>query len=610
MAISSQCRPVPEFHLVNIAISPCPALAIVQVADALGDSNVSAWADMLARRTLANDWEDAVDGDAMLTHLLILPPHLLHSVLTSCLGTEILPDLLAMLSPTLHSAAISAAITQGEGTLELEHNGDDSPEMFLVHLAGARPPHPGLVSLVEAHGNNTYSLVESAAKSALLGRALAAHSTLREVTLPTVFFSTPWLNSFSACLAQASLPRLSRLEFGVDSCGGCAAMARCLKYLPTLAFLQINLKLDGGDDADGPPELASFVRAATCPASLPCLKDFEFSETWDGAKGGECHAESTSCFLQLLPLLHAPALTCLQFDSDAQLVPLAAFVSSLASLSSLRWLDLNAELHDSHTVEHPNSGCKPAAVPLPAAAMSLEDLSMSSACPIRPLFTAAAMMPQAGLTSLCITSYFSDIDAYFHGQCDSFEVLTAWKRFLSALSACTALQSLSLDILYGFKDSADSERLTADLSGALGKLSSLTQLSLAAAYRPQQGGTYQVLCADALAGALRQLPGLRSLHLHGFGARLTLLPRAEPVLHACAGMRQLTALSLACGGITLPAVTALLPQLTALNKLELMDYLQDGAGGGWEALEARFQSVCIKGVPSPISRSDWLPDPT
>eukprot|EP00892_Ulva_mutabilis_P001284 jgi/Ulvmu1/11156/UM071_0040.1 len=81
---------------------------------------------MFAQRALATDWKDTAPAEAMLVNLLMLPRNLQRQVLSACLATKSLREMLDCLPVPLHCVAVSSAAS--DGNLEFQW---DSPNLQL-----------------------------------------------------------------------------------------------------------------------------------------------------------------------------------------------------------------------------------------------------------------------------------------------------------------------------------------------------------------------------------------------------------------------------------------------------------------------------------------------
>lgn len=189
-------------------------ITVLQVADNVGDTDPAPWVAMAARRVSAVRWRNGgeadADVDAMLGHLLALPPHLLHLVLSAAINTPGVSQqtLFTTLPRILHDALIACMCDVKDGALTAPCN---AVAMFFHLLSKAVIPGPGPVRF-----NLPVRMTVSAAAAAVLSQALAAHTTLASVDLQGPCMSPPALCAFSARLPARPLPALTHLRLDHD----------------------------------------------------------------------------------------------------------------------------------------------------------------------------------------------------------------------------------------------------------------------------------------------------------------------------------------------------------------------------------------------------------
>ena len=554
----------------------------MQVADAVGDEKRSTWIGMLADRTLATGWQQSGPAEHMLCSLLSLPAHLLHAVLTSCLMEMSVFPLLNMLPTALHPECLSAAISAQKGSLDLRELNAFGLAKALMHLRTASPPPPGLVSL--SHIDPIFGPGEfSLATSALLARALAAHTTLRELNLSLATLGSEWLTNFSLCLATSTLPQLTLLGIGIDSAdGGCAALAGCLKHLPTLHELEVLVQVDEPPPGHlGRSALAAFARPAACPATLSHLRKLVFrehnlavDEYTDDSDAGDDGTPVSSCILQLLPLFTAPALSTVSLRSKADSISHSGLVAALAMFPALHTVDIEdgPRRSGSVTLSRPRQQ-------LP----SLQALCVSYTTRAASLPLAATIVSHA---SASMTSLSLDLSVCLDAA-PSTALREGWGALLGALASCNHLQWLHLGNLH--RAGADARAL---MTQTVEHLTGLTGLSLGGHLGYSGGpGADTSLCGSQLGRALRCLAKLERLSL-ALWADIDLRgKKARDVLHACAELPCLTMLELS-HGFDICHVAAVLPDLRRLTRLGLPG-VQSADGSVLAAIHGRCPQICI-----------------
>ena len=567
-----------------------PAFPHMQVADAVGDENCSTWIGMLADRMRATDWEERDTAEHMLCSLLCLPPHLLHAVLTSCIEDMSVSSLLDMLPAALHSECMSAAISVQTGDLDLFELEGYGLDKRLMHLRTAAPPPPGLISL--CHCDNDYNYEEPSftpATSALLARALAAHTTLQKLDLMTVRLDAEWLTSFSLCLATITLPQLTSLEIDIQAAGGgCAALARCLKHLPTLHELHVGLLLNEPPPSHpGQSALTVFAGPAACPATLSHLEKLAFYEI-DLLHHGEIHDGGSprgSCILQLLPLFTAPALSTVSLMSDAGSISHSGLVAALAVFPALRTVDIEGSPHSfgSEALMRPGEHMT-----------SLKALCFRNRSGEVSLKLAAMMVRHA---SASLTSLHLNPSARSHASSPRL-LSDGWDALLGSLAACNQLQSLHLGSLHGMSAAAGAPAAVLMIK-TFEHLTGLTELCLGrpGAYLGREGRTRACsvgpLCGEQLARALRCVPRLERLSLEPWAGIDLQGHKAQAVLDACVELPCLRELELKYHGFEIGQIATALTKLRALTLLELSG-ARGADAGVVAALRAQFPGVTMR----------------
>ena len=560
-----------------------PAFSHMQVADAVGDEKRSTWIDMLASRVLDTDWEQSDPADHMLCSLLCLPAHLLHAVLTSylsCMTAAVsfmeknqFPQV-TMLPPALLSECIAAMISIQGGSLELFVLDDYGLDTTLMHLRTASPPPPGLLSLSPNYDDES---ALTPATSALFARALAAHTTLQKLDLTDVRLGAEWLTNFGLCLATTTLPQLTRLEIGIQAAdGGCAALARCLKHLPTLNELHVCLRLNAPPPShSGRSALTAFARPASCPATLRHLQTLWFEE--EGGCAKDDGSPASSCILQLLPLFTAPALSTAFLLSNAGGILNSGLVAALAMFPMLRSITIDDD-HD----DVPRNRDGGALMRSGPQLTSLQELCIINTTHAAALTLAAMIVSHTGasLTSLYLGPRGND-------EVSSPWLLSdGWDDLLRSLAACNKLQWLQLEGLHGMSAAAGTGAL---LTSTFQHLTGLTGMEL--------GGEWHLgdrsdtpLCGGQLGRALRCVTTLEKLSLNR-SAEIDLQgEKAQAVLDACAELPCLRVLELLCHGFQIGQIATVLPKLRALMCLALRD-IPAGDASVVAALRAQVRVV-------------------
>lgn len=551
----------------------------MQVADAVADANIGTWADLLADEAIAIEHES--QADTVMASLLLLPPHLLHLVLSTCVCTTPLPQLLATFPHALHPGTIAAAVSTSAGSLALPNTADFS--LLLMFLRFAVVPPPGLLSVTLDDSADTPEFTPPV--SALLGRALAAHPSLTDLDLHASKFTPECLTIFSGCLSSVALMHLTLLNIAVRAQpSGCAAIAACLRSLPQLRACSIDVIADT-PAAEEQPSLATLIRPLARPATLSHLERLHVKERRSGP--GRLRDGSLP---QLLPLFQAPVLTHLTYTSSAGHIYNQGLIDSLAHLPALRSFTMDTDAHDSSRQQQQ---------PPPAACLAaLQELTLRSACPAAPLATAAAIARHAteSLTSLMLLPRRGDGgDAGSCARGCSAPDQPAWAGLLEAAGRCTRMARMHVDVLHGYHQCALARAFTASLCDTLAKLSGLTSLSLQAEHRPGEHERYDALHAEGLAGALLGLRGLRVLRLRSAGAFLVLRdPHAQHVIDACAALPVLEALELCCHGVHLEQVSGMLANMPAIKSVGLLACLFNHTNGeDRDTYAARYPGISI-----------------
>ena len=387
--------------------------------------------------------------------------------------------------------------------------------------------------------------------------------------------------SFSLCLATNTLPQLTFLGIGIEvAAGGCAALARCLKHLPTLNQLDVALcPNEPPPSHSGQSALTAFARPAACPATLSHLQKLKLWQL-----DPLCHVDAkddglpvSSCFLQLLPLLRAPALGSVLLESDADSISQGGLVAALATFPTL------------HTVEMdrwPGSFGREAVIQPGQQLTSLQALRIISTSDEVALKVAAMMVSHASasLTSLHLNPSGSDASS-------PSPLSDSWDALLGCLVSCKQLQSLHLASLHGMGAAAGTVDL---MTRAFQHLNVLTGLSLggAPAYLYRNERSDPPLCGEQLARALRYVPMLEMLSLETEAMIDMRGHKAQAVLDACAELPCLKELELKLHSFEIGQIATALTKLRALTLLRL-----SGVRGADDsvvaALRAHIPNFCM-----------------
>lgn len=566
--------------------------AAVQVADVLGDTDGTAWVEMLTQRALSAKWQDSKHANDMLCSLLHLPAQLLKRVLGACVSAKGLDDLLAAFPLPLHPFIIAAAASSG--SLQLPKHAVDT---FLTLLAATPIPPPSLLSLRAADAS--LPAAYPTATAALLARALAAHPSLTTLKLDGLRLKPSWIRELSTSLSTTALPNLAELCISTDvhPCG-CAELGSCLKNLPALTSLDVRLRFNKVP-ATSAPTLATYIRSASSPAQLSRLHRLMFVELHDD-EDLSSQPQSASCVHLLLPLFRAPALTYMRFASDAAVVSYPALLRALRHFTSLQLLYVDAELREDAVAGAPSPQ------PLTGALAALQKIDIKSGCAVAPLTLAAAAAGQAGgaLTSLSLQHLHIGRGRYA-AKYTSPQLKAAWGALLPALSRCGGLRQLDLDNLCGVPG-ASNEGAAADaaapgwteaLATALSPLTALTRLALQGVCEhcsPRTQTVLRVLRGEVFGGALRALTALQSLYIRSGTGHLE-FEGPDAVLGALPDLTRLTSLGLCFHGVQLAAVADVVPKLRALEEMELRSDMFGQAGEeDLDTFATRFPEITVR----------------
>lgn len=557
----------------------------MQVADVLADGDTGPWLSTLKHRILSIDWaaesdsSDCKAADEMLGHLLSLPNHLLHRVLSCCLADMTFEALLGTLPSFLHDALIPCAAT--DGTLTLPATADDP---FYYHLSQASFPGPGLLTLANPVGGT--SEVDSCATAALLSRALSAHRSLETVDMPHMCAAA--LQTFCASLLPHALPCLQEFHLSTDGLpGGAVAASECLKKFPSLSDASVRF-VHGHECRDAPAsgcthELQSRIRSIACPAHLPHLTELLVEEE------GSVHNSSAGCATQFISFLSAPALRAATVKTSATAGSSRALLASLARFPGLELLTIDSDLRGPQ--KEPRM---PAAVYVqPVSLPALLEARVIGRCTYLPLRMAAAVANAAPtcLTHLSVSRCQRTDATAVCREGSQREVEAAFTELWGAVSSCSSLQYLQVSLLCRVRLSNGEA-----MASSLKRLPMLTQLVLeaeqtaACRWLPKQGCC---LSGTMLGAALRKLRSLRELHISSCGAPLE---TADPdaLLRGIASLKELSLLGLWVDGVLLPDVTTVLPKLRCLTKLVLRpEWFEGQHKESMSALQNQFASVQI-----------------
>eukprot|EP00892_Ulva_mutabilis_P005623 jgi/Ulvmu1/3432/UM016_0051.1 len=539
-------------------------ITIIRVADALGDSKLSTWTHLLGRQAARTDWKQPELSDDMTYSLLSLPHHLLNDVLLTTMKSVDSPCLLIPRLPfPLHSAILTTAIERDQQLLVPTAH---TRSFEVLATTALRPP--GLVKLLisgSMFNGADHATPKSAA--ALLARALAAHPSITQLRFAN---SLPpqWLTELTACLAPATLPSLSTLEISVQALfGGSAAIARCLKCLPSLRTLSVNMQLDI-DHEEQPQSLSTLRRSAACPAALTCLTELYLRVVRSGRRKIRT---ADAALLQLLPLLHAPALTRLALVTSAGRVSADRLCFAIHRFTALQVLHVNADISWPHVVR-PQS---PREEKLPPMLKSLEVCSVDAAAPLATAVTLVEM----GATHVTQLSLRRPHEAFRAAAADGQQrspMDHVVQCLALSLTRLPGLLTLRLEVLRPGMDLPSMARLAKGLS----HLTALTELSLQSDHdawgdrRVQaQGGP--VLVEALLGHGLRQLQSLQRLRVCSALAS-ELVDQPSHLLLTCAALRALTHLAFLVGEPDDPHpdyVLQQLPKFGSLRSLVVLPYV-------------------------------------
>ena len=313
----------------------------------VADEHLQRWLAECAERILSNDWSDEASADSIVSHLLMLPHHLLHRVLATCITSQGLPDLYTLPS-VLHDVLVTCAASGG--SLTIPHTAD---RLFYLHLAHASLPDPGLRSLTQRRPNLLPRLRQQrrpatyTAVAVLLARALAAHPSLRTLDLSPVNMPPPALRAMAAGLGVNSLPHLSTLHITAALHADAAfALSELLKKLPSARTARLSFQEDmpGEGLLPGEQGLREAFHSAVYPAMMPKLARLNLYEALVSFEKVES-PPGPSRVEQLLSFMHAPALACVSLHIDNVHVASRPLLAGLSRFASLRCLFINADCH-------------------------------------------------------------------------------------------------------------------------------------------------------------------------------------------------------------------------------------------------------------------------
>lgn len=543
----------------------------VQVADALADTGLPSWIDMLARRTLATSRATPASRAQTLGALLPLRPELLHRVFTSCLTHATLDTLLQACHPVLHPHILSAAGASG-----IIVAGNNTLDALLAALPHTQFP-AGIALRYFRLSRRPAEFSHST--PALLAHAVSSHRGLTTLILSPSVITPAALRHFRTGLGHGALATVSQFAVCVAAQPeSCVELARCLASLPAVATLTVHFCSTEQQPAAAGGELAPFVRAAAAPAVLMQLRHLTLGE------GGVQPKSSSFCDL-FLPLLEAPTLSSLKVSSAATAGSYDALLKPMPHLSTIQDLHIDADLWP------------PAPAGAPGGALpALTGLRLSSVYATVPLCAATAAIPHArgtlrslSLEHVCKTQTRAAAAA-------RRDEAAAFAAFFEALRSCTALQSLNLGQLTSVSVLSGQVTWSDGLTATLAHLTQLTHLRM----RPPCTGCEArstcscVLEGAALADALRRLTALQVLEVCGGAGCTGSLPMKAPerVLAAVADLRQLRSLGLCFWDFQWCEVQRLVAGLPALKVLEVTPETIGERDEGDKGLRAGVEVRC------------------
>lgn len=547
------------------------AWSLVQVADALGDTKILEWTNMLGLRAYATDWQGGPDADCMTYSLLSLPPHLLHPVLSAANGQgNGLWDLIDAFPAQLHSAVLTACTEDKTLSVPAKH------ARTLELLPSIVFPPPGLLRLHVAGHTPRQGGLPSQASAAILARALIAQPSLTQL-LFTTLLEPKWLSRLSACLSATALPSLASLGLVINapphgSPAGCpgaaAAVVRSLKCFPSLRSLQVGIQRHS-PRTEQHPALSTLLHSAACPAALSSL---EYLNLTEGCEDDENDADSdddepndaalhkASLMLHLLPLLHAPALTSLELTTAAARLPMHQLCFALRHLTTLRRLFVNAQTCRIFSCE----GQLPPQLP-----PSVQVLEVASESP-NGLFITGAALVSASPTALTRLSLARPPRRTAIEPDPVLPPPAEWMLQCLTLAlrpACT-LRSLSMNGLC----SAIGPPGSTLLCGALARLTGLTHLSLQCEYEVDDSWESSVLRGPIITPGLLQLQDLQCLRLCD-KPHLRLFDDVISVLEACSALQKLSRVLVLCKHEVDDRISAVMKKLQGLRRLSMISDL-------------------------------------
>eukprot|EP00892_Ulva_mutabilis_P005624 jgi/Ulvmu1/3433/UM016_0052.1 len=493
-------------------------VTVIRVADALGDRQLCTWTELMGNRAFCTDWKDPAAADAMAYALLALPPHLLNATLRTVIGNVRYPrdawSLITDYPAPLHPAIISAMVKRMLH-VPADHCG------ILHALAAAAPPPPGLQELqVDDHREFPSIPMQPGDCFPETSAAVLAHPSLT-----SLHFTSPmqpqWLAKLAACLHPSALPGLCHFSLCVHARpGATATVTRCLKRLPSLSRLEVHMHL-ASDQEEQAASLSSLTRTAAPPAALTSLTELSLRVLTHAAPSGEggrgeggvgVHAATT--LLQLLPLLHAPALASLNLSTTSGRVSAEQLCFATRRLASIKHISIQSNFRALQSLSFLSQPRTERQMP---ALHSLDIQSNGFLSPYTLASELLAVTPTA-LTSLTLSPHWYGDEQHSTADMCGFTAQLPGSSLSNVLcrGGFSALRVLRLGGLCASLGPDNSHNLAA----ALAHLTVLTQQAPQSDYELEVArGTgappRAVLLAAPLATALPQLQSLQRLRLCG-----------------------------------------------------------------------------------------------
>lgn len=562
------------------------------MADVLADGDASPWVSNLASRVIDTRWDNSTASDAMMSHLLILPPHLLCRVISSCIASKGSKTVFAFLPPPLHDTFISCAAA--DGALVVPEAADI---FFYLLLAKATISGAGLLSIKVSQRR----MKPAASTAAMLGRALCSHPSLTSLDLSdaTAFTRLETFRALTAALHVNALPALSAIKLTLPcNWSVVPVLVEFMKKTASARSISIKLYISASAAAqEHEHSLQTAVGSSASPARVANLQELTIAESLVRNCDSGMARVRASVLGHLLAFLRAPNLTRIELTTDAMYLSRAALLVSLSRFAKLQELHIDAEALEPDTWDLPATVAK---VSLPA----LANLTVESCCGLLPLVTAASVAGAAAatLTNLLIKNSgcsYSDADRCNPGDLrgSNGSIQGALSGLWGAVGQCERLTRLEMRLLPGMHAGAEAVQHSEALAGCLRKLSNLTWLALETSGLPckcvqlEQAVPACTLNGAVVGPALAALTTLQKLRLLRGDGRLV-IEEPDDLLVSCGKLAGLRELGLCAEGPQLSGVAEVVPKLKQLTMLVLLPsmFLHEN---DMDALKGQFPELTI-----------------